>query len=208
MSGLLMSGRWTMSMACMPMGPGTWARAAASFLAMWIAMMAAMMLPSLVPMLWRYRESVAATGEARLGPLTARVGAGYFFVWTIVGLGAFPLDAARTAIEMEHPALGGALPFAVGAIVLLAGAVQFTAWKAHRLGCCRDAARRGPASPSAVAAWRHGLRLGLHCVRCCANLTTILLVVGIMDVRAIAIGGGIVVAGVLLIARAAGLARS
>jgi len=30
-------------------------------------MMAAMMLPSLVPMLWRYRQAVARTGETRLG---------------------------------------------------------------------------------------------------------------------------------------------
>src|SRR5206468_1048151 len=32
-----------------------------------IVMMAAMMLPSLVPMLWRYRQAVARTGETRLG---------------------------------------------------------------------------------------------------------------------------------------------
>ena len=36
-------------------------------------------------------------------------------------------------------------------------------------------------------AWRHGLRLGLHCGTCCAGLTAILLVIGIMDLRGMAV---------------------
>ena len=40
---------------------------------------------------------------------------------------------------------------------------------------------------SGGAAWRHGIHLGLHCGRCCVNLMTILLVVGIMDLRAMAL---------------------
>ena len=39
----------------------------------------------------------------------------------------------------------------------------------------------------AVGAWRLGLRLGLHCNCGCAGLTAILLVVGIMDLRAMAV---------------------
>jgi predicted metal-binding membrane protein len=35
----------------------------------------------------------------------------------------------------------------------------------------------------AGAAWRHGLRLGLHCSTCCAGLTAILLAVGVMELR-------------------------
>src|SRR6516225_7497222 len=58
-----MPGGWTMSMAWMRMPGQTWPLAAASFLAMWVVIMVAMMLPSLVPMLWRYREAVAGTGE-------------------------------------------------------------------------------------------------------------------------------------------------
>jgi len=80
---------------------------------------------------------------------------------------------------------------------------------------------------NAGTAWRHGLRLGLHCSYCCAGPTAILLVSGVMDLRAMAvvtaaitverlapagervarmIGAGVVGAGVLLIVRAAGLA--
>ena len=38
----------------------------------------------------------------------------------------------------------------------------------------------------ARTAWRHGFCLGLHCARCCANLMAILLVVGVMDLGAMA----------------------
>jgi predicted metal-binding membrane protein len=81
MGEMPMPGGWTMSMAWMRMPGQTWPGAAASFLGMWAAMMVAMMLPCLVPMLWRYRQSVGRPGETRLGRLTAVVGAGYFFVW-------------------------------------------------------------------------------------------------------------------------------
>src|SRR5258706_73528 len=93
MGEMPMPGGWTMSMAWMRMPGQTWAGAAASFLGMWAVMMVAMMLPSLVPMLWRYRQAVARTGETRLGRLTAIVGLGYFAVWTMVGMGTFLLAA-------------------------------------------------------------------------------------------------------------------
>src|SRR5262245_57573716 len=89
MGEMPMPGGWTMSMAWMQMPGQTWPGAAASFLGMWTVMMVAMMLPSLIPMLWRYRQAVGRPSEARLGPLTALVGVGYFFVWTVFGLAAF-----------------------------------------------------------------------------------------------------------------------
>ena len=135
----------------------TWPGAAASFLGMWVVMMVAMMLPSLVPMLWRYRQAVGGTGETRLGRLTALVGVGYFFVWTVFGMAAFPLGVALAAIEMQQPALARAVPIAVGVVVLIAGALQFTAWKARHLACCREApgaavrCRPTPARPGDTA---------------------------------------------------------
>jgi predicted metal-binding membrane protein len=81
---------------------------------MWVVMMVAMMLPSLVPMLWRYRQAVGRAGETRLGRLTALVGVGYFFVWTVFGMAAFPLGVGLAAIEMQQPALARAVPIAVG----------------------------------------------------------------------------------------------
>jgi predicted metal-binding membrane protein len=227
MGGMAMPGGWTMTMAWMRTPGQSWPGVAASFLGMWVVMMVAMMLPSLVPMLWRYREAVAVAGRGHLGRLTAIVGAGYFFVWAGLGMAAFPLGVTLAALEMEHPLLARAVPMAVGVIVLLAGALQLTAWKARRLACCWEAAGRGRTLPAdAATAWRHGLRLGLNCACCCAGLTTILLVVGVMDLRVMAvvtaaitlerltpsgervarvIGAVVVEVGVLLVARAAWL---
>jgi predicted metal-binding membrane protein len=144
----------------------------------------------------------------------------------VLGMVAFPLGVAFAAIAMQEPALARAVPTAVGVVVLTAGALQFTTWKAHHLACCLEAPGCGRMLPAdAGTAWRHGLRLGLHCGCCCAGLTAILLVIGVMDLRAMAgvtaaitaerlapaggrvaraIGAVAVGAGLLLIARAAG----
>ena len=188
MGGMPMPGGWTMSMAWMRMPGQTWPGAAASFLGMWIVMMVAMMMPSLVPMLRRYQQSIGVAGGTRLGLLTALVGLGYFFVWMLFGLIAFPLGAILAELEMRQPALSRAVPVATGLAVLVAGVLQFTAWKAHHLACCRIGTRPGSRlSADAGAAWRHGVRLGLHCSFCCAGLMTILLVIGVMDLRVMAL---------------------
>jgi predicted metal-binding membrane protein len=122
-----------------------------------------------------------------LGWLTVLVGAGYLFVWALFGVIAFPLGAVLAAAEMQLPALARAVPIAVGMVVVLAGALQFTAWKAHHLACCREAPRRGCTLPAdAGTAWGHGLRLGLHCGSCCFGLMVILFVTGVMDLRVMA----------------------
>jgi len=226
MGEMPMSGGWTMSMAWMRMPGQTWPGTAASFLGMWVVMMVAMMLPSLVPMLWRYRQAVG-TGETRLGLLTALVGFAYFVVWAGFGMAAFPLGVLLATIEMEQPALARAVPITVGVVVVIAGAVQFTAWKAHHLACCRELPEGGRRLPAtAGTAWRRGVRLGLHCSQCCAGMMVILLVIGVMDLSVMAvvtaaitveriapagervaraIGAVVVGAGLFLIARAAGL---
>jgi predicted metal-binding membrane protein len=227
MGGMPMPGGWTMSMTWMRMPGQTWPGTAASFLGMWEVMMVAMMLPSLMPMLWRYRQAVDSSGATRLGGLTALAGAGYFFVWTVFGMAVFSLGLSVAAIEMQHPAMARAVPAAAGAIVLIAGAIQLTKWKARRLACCRNSfARDRPLPPRTGAAWRHGLRLGLDCARCCLNLMVIPLVLGVMDLRVMAattaaitierlapagkrtarvIGVAVAGTGLLLIGRAAGL---
>jgi predicted metal-binding membrane protein len=227
MGGMPMPGGWTMSMAWMRAPGQSWFAAAASFIGMWVVMMVAMMLPSLIPMLLRYRQALGGAGETHFGRLTAIVSAAYFIVWTIFGIAAFPLGVALAAVEMRLPALARAVPLATGVVVSLAGALQFTAWKARHLGCCRSIPECGRALPAdAATAWRHGVRIGLRCNYCCAGLTATLLVVGVMDVRAMAavtvantlerlapagdrvaraIGTVVVAAGLFLMARATGL---
>jgi predicted metal-binding membrane protein len=151
-------------------------------------MMVVMMMPSLVPMLWRYRRAVAMTDEGRIARLTALVSLGYFFIWAVLGVVVFPVGVALAAFEMKLPVLSRAVPLAVGVIVLTAGALQFTPWKARQLACCRVAPMRGRVFPADLGmAWRHGLRLGIRCSCCCAGLTAALLVVGVMNLRAMAV---------------------
>jgi predicted metal-binding membrane protein len=227
MGGMAMPGGWTMSMAWMRVPGQTWLGAAASFLSMWFVMMLAMMLPSLIPMLWRYHQAIRSTGKTRLGWLTTLVGVGYFFVWTVFGMTAFPLGVVLAAVEMQQPALARAVPIAVGVVVLIAGGLQLSAWKSRPLAWWREAPERGRTLPDdAHTAWRYGLHLGVCCIHCCANLIAILLVIGVMDLRTMvvvavtinverlapagehvakAIGALIVGTGLILIARAAGL---
>jgi predicted metal-binding membrane protein len=182
-----MPGGWMLSMAWMPMCGQTWAGAAASFVGMWAVMMVAMMLPSLVPLLWRYGSALGARGEAQVGALCASAGAGYFFVWTVLGGLVFATGAALAQAAMQMPPVARAVPASVAAVVLLAGAFQFTAWKARRLACCRDVPERDLASRAdAGTAWRYGVWLGLQCSRACAGFTAVLLVLGVMDLRVMA----------------------
>jgi predicted metal-binding membrane protein len=214
-----------MSMMWMRMPGQSWLGVAGSFIGMWIAMMVLMMLPSLIPKLRQYRRAIRETGGLRVGRLTALVGVGYFFVWTLVGLLVLPIGVALDAIAMSEPAFSHTLPIVIAMVVLIAGGIQVSPWKGRQIAACRDARDR-TVQAAAGTAWRHGMRLGCQCVSCCGNLMVILLVIGIMDLRAMAavtaaitlerlapageriarvIGAVVVVAGVLLVARAAGL---
>ena len=191
MSGdMPMPGGWAMSMAWMRMPGQTWTGAGAAFLAMWVLMMLAMMLPSLMPALSQYRRSLsgeAARGEPPRGWLTLWVGLGYFFVWGLVGAAIYPLGVLLAAAEMRSEALARSVPLAAGAILLLAGIVQLTSWKAGLLRQCRNTPCDSSDAAHAGAAWRHGLKLGLRCALCCAGFMTVLIVVGVMDLAAMAV---------------------
>jgi len=80
-----------------------------------------------------------------------------------------------------------AAPTAAGAIVVIGGFLQFTTWKAHHLACCRDLSAIARAGVDPRIAARQGLRLGLHCIFCCAGLMAILLAIGVMDLGAMAV---------------------
>jgi predicted metal-binding membrane protein len=188
MGGMSMPGGWTISMAWMRMPGQSLPGAAAMFLGMWVVMMVAMMLPSLAPLLWRYRQMAAAAGETRLRRLTTLVAVGYFFVWMLIGAVVFPIGFALAAIQMQQPALARAAPLAAGLVILIAGCLQFTRWKQRHLACCRvTGVCSRPLPEDDSTAWRYGVRLGLHCAQCCAGLIAILLVIGVMNVGAMAV---------------------
>ena len=191
MGEMPMPGGWTMSMAWMPMPGKTWAGTAAVFVGMWVVMMVAMMLPSLLPMLWRYRQAVREPGAIHLDSLTLLVAMGYFCVWIAFGIAAFALGVALAAAAMQSPPLAQGIPVAAGAAVVIAGALQFSAWKIRHLDCCRSAPQSARIlRADAGTAWRYGVRLGIHCCNCCAGLTIVLLVLGVMNLGAMVLVTG------------------
>ena len=174
-------------MTGMTMPQQTWYGAAAGYLGMWMAMMVPMMLPSLVPMLSRYRRSVRGADGIHLHGLTALVGVGYFVIWAVLGTAAYAAGAGVMAVEMRWGTVAQWLPVAAGVVLLVAGGVQFTSWKARQLALCREGSGCGcPPVPNALGAWRHGLRLGVRCSLCCGSLMLVLLAIGMMDLVAMA----------------------
>jgi predicted metal-binding membrane protein len=115
---------------------------------------------------------VHGTARTRLIGLIALVVLGYFAVWAALGIVAYPVDGAIP-------------PAAAGFVMLVAGMLQFTRWKAHHLACCREVPGPGRRlNADATTAWQHGLHLGLHCCHSSAGAMAILLAVGSMDMVA------------------------
>lgn len=187
MGGMPMAGGWTMSMGWMPMCGQTWLETAGSFLGMWAVMMVAMMMPALMPMLERYRRGIAGSHmAASLDWLTMLAGLGYFFVWTLLGAILFLAGTGLAAAAMASPELSHTAPFASGSVVLLAGALQLTAWKTRQLDRCREMPGSDRIGTTSLA-WNHGLHIGLRCCLSCTGPMAILIALGVMDLRVMAV---------------------
>ncbi len=154
----------------------------ATFLVAWIVMMAAMMIPSSAPMFLLYRLSAedAPNGELR----TLLFGAGYLLVWAAAGV--VVLVAQRALEALVSPELR---PLGVAAVLLAAGAYQFTPLKTTCLRACQTPA------DFLVRHWRTGtlgaLRLGvdhgLYCLGCCWALMAVLVAAGGMGLAWVAL---------------------
>ncbi len=217
----------SMSMPWMRMPGETWLGATLSFLGMWLLMMAAMMLPSLAPSLVRHARAAPMGGKCRAAAGTVLFGAGYFAVWAAMGLIIFPCGVGIAWIVVHRPTLERALPTVISLVVLLAGALQFTEWKAHQLECSREWPWPDhPLRSTLTTSWKHGVKLGLHCSYCCLGMTAVLLATGFMELRSMAlitaaitaeriapsprlaarlIGAALVITALFLIARANGV---
>src|SRR5207247_9730492 len=141
--GTAMRGGWILSRVWMRMPGETWAGSGVRFVAMWLVMMVAMMLPPLVPMLASFRRN-------RLAALS---GVAYFSVWALVGALVYVLGRGVGRAWLAWPVVARLAPLATGAALLLAGAVQVSAWKARQLAVCR--ACRAPASGDAAVTLLH-----------------------------------------------------
>lgn len=179
-----MAGGWSMSTVWTPLCGGSWPAAAAAFLGMWTTMMLTMMLPSLTSALWRLRERAAEAGDVSPALFAMLAGLAYFLVWMALGLAIFASGAFLLESAMRLPQLARGMPFVAGLIVVAAGLFQISRWKLAQLGHCRQVSSRGVGSAAAMG---QGLRLGLACCASCAGLTALLLVGGVMDLRAMVV---------------------
>lgn len=156
--------------------------------AMWAAMMAGMMLPTAAPMLLLYARTVRNRPGAR--QVSARIyalAAGYTTVWLVFSLAATALQRLLAKLLVLTPMMEPASPRAAAALLVVAGAYQFTPAKLVCLQSCR--------SPIAFFAtrWREGVggafqmgaSHGLYCLGCCWALMLLLFAGGVMNLGVI-----------------------
>ena len=158
-------------------GLPAWA-AAGLFLLAWQAMIAAMMLPSTIPLLRQF--TVAASRQSKAGGAIAALLGGYGLVWMAFGYLAFVGDLALHRLVDATPWLAQRPWLAGGAVLVVAGAFQFTSLKERCLRQCRHPGafllrfyERGVGG-----AFRLGRRHGMHCLGCCWALMLVMFAAG------------------------------
>lgn len=177
-------GDWTLegpaAALCRAIPGGVWLVPALLYGAAWVLMTAAMMLPSTWPLFGAFDRVLAARADR--GRLLALLGLGYVAVWTAFGLVAHALHGALLAGVAELPALARRGELIGAAVVLLAGAFQFSALKHRCLEQCRTPMSfvmshwhgRAPARDAFTLGAHHGL----FCVGCCWALMLLMFLVG------------------------------
>jgi predicted metal-binding membrane protein len=159
--------------------------------AMWAVMMVGMMTPSVAPMVLLYaRVGRQAEAQGESLAATAWFAGGYLAAWTVFALLAAAAQLALTDAAALSPMLRLRSAALGGAVLIAAGAYQWTALKAACLANCQSPLafiqRHGGFRASALGALGLGARHGAYCVGCCWALMTLLFVGGVMNLLWIA----------------------
>jgi predicted metal-binding membrane protein len=184
---------WTVgAVRGMDAGPWTALGGLGWFLGSWVVMMAAMMLPSVAPTVALYTRAYRPSSPV----LPWLFVGGYVLVWAGVGLVAYLIGAASSAVP------GGRLGWEQGghtvaaATLLAAGLYELTPLKNVCLAKCRSPLgsflgswRGGP-----LGAVRMGTRNGAWCVGCCWALMASLFALGVMSVSWMALVAAVIAA--------------
>lgn len=165
-------------------GDTTFDMAAPVFLAMWVTMMVAMMFPTIAPIVLLHRLVIRRGGGGPM-PTVSFVG-GYLLVWASIGV--VPLAVLLGA---RHIAAGAPFVHRVaGAVLMLAGAYQFTRWKQACLRACRSPLTFLATHDFGVGlrgTVRAGVAHGAYCLGCCWALMAVLFAVGLMNLAWMAV---------------------
>ncbi len=152
-----------------------------AFLVGWQVMVAAMMLPSTVPLFRLFKT--ASAQQDRHGLMVWLFLGGYAVVWGLAGWVALLGDLMLHGVVDAVPALDERPHLIAGAVLVLAGAFQFSDLKDRCLTECRHPAmwmlrhyRRGAAN-----AFHLGQLHGRFCLGCCWALMLLMFAVGVMN---------------------------
>jgi predicted metal-binding membrane protein len=170
--------------------PGTMGLGIGSFAAVWALMMAAMMLPSVAPFASLYARTVGSHRAPRLLALAS----GYLLVWVLAALPGYGLAWLAGRLAVDHPT--GATAMAV-TLFAACGVYQLTPLKDRCLARCRSplgfvlklGGYRGRTRDVRV-----GLYHGAFCLACCWGLMVLLVAFGLMNVIAMLVLAGAVLA--------------
>jgi predicted metal-binding membrane protein len=149
------------------------------FVGVWVVMMAAMMFPSVAPTVALYSRMAAD----RWRPAPLLFASGYLAIWTAVGVAAFGLAAAGSALFGDVLAWDEAGRWVAGGTLVVAAVYELTPLKDICLNKCR--------SPLGflLGAWKDGrwgavemgMKHGAWCVGCCWALMASLFALGVMS---------------------------
>jgi predicted metal-binding membrane protein len=181
-------------LARLTMPGGAWSAVnAIAVFVMWAVMMAAMMLPSALPMIATFVGLSRRNGEPSRGHAFV---AAYLVVWSAFSVAATAAQWALQAPGWVDPMIVSTSPALTAALLLVAGAYQFSPLKRLCLSHCRTPIGflMGCWRPGARGAFAMGLRHGVACVGCCWALMALLFVGGAMNlawVAALAVAVGV-----------------
>jgi predicted metal-binding membrane protein len=169
--------------------PGFWAAicTAASeanpwaLFAMWALMSAAMMAPTLVPALATF-EDLSETGATSSRGFAALTG-GYMAVWLAFSAAGAAAQGWLSSLGLVDAAGASASAWLTAALLLAAGAYQFSSLKEACLSQCRRPLMffMQHWKPGLPAAFSMGVRLGVVCMACCWALMALGFVGGTMN---------------------------
>jgi predicted metal-binding membrane protein len=180
-----------MSMDGMAMGTAPaltpWATELVLACIMWTVMMVGMMTPSVAPVVLLYaRVARHAASNGKPFAATGWFAGGYFLAWTGFAIVAAASQMALRSLALLTPGLASANHVFGGAILIVAGAYQWSPVKNACLGFCRTPLvfiqRHGGFKASAVGSLGLGLRHGFYCIGCCWALMLLLFVGGVMNI--------------------------
>jgi predicted metal-binding membrane protein len=166
---------------------------AALFTAGWVLMILAMMLPSSIPLVVTFGALVRRRPRPRL--LVGLLLGGYLVAWAGFGLGAWVLDRGIHAAVDALPWLAEHPQLILGSTLAIAGLWQFSPLRDRCLDECRT-----PLG-FVVARWRGteprrealamGIAHGAFCIGCCWSLMLVMFGVGLANVAAMLVLGGL-----------------